>query len=156
MEFNGISRKQKIKFWVYVYVSMIPPNASWKHPWYRQMHHKCSIAPKKKLRFSDCVLWYTKSKNIMNTHNCRDWSDHNPHWTAEKPLHSPRTTVWAAIWHGGVIGPIFFDTNVIVIFICTCSRQIFGRLSQHYQIKTKSFSCKMELPRTGLELWEIG
>ena len=35
-----------------------------------------------------------------------------PHWTAEKPLHSPRTTVWAAIWDGGIIGPIFFDTNV--------------------------------------------
>ena len=48
----------------------------------------------------------------VNTHNCCYWSDHNPHWTAEKPLHSPRTAVWAAIWYGGVIGPIFFDTNV--------------------------------------------
>lgn len=48
----------------------------------------------------------------VNRHNCRYWSKNNPHWTAEKPLHSPRTTVWAAIWDGGIIGPIFFDTNV--------------------------------------------
>ena len=39
-------------------------------------------------------------------------SDQNPHWTAEKSLHSPQTTVWTANWYGGVIGPIFFDTNV--------------------------------------------
>ena len=48
----------------------------------------------------------------VNTHNCRYWYTENPHWTAEKPLHSPRTTVWAAIWDGGIIGPVFFDTNV--------------------------------------------
>ena len=34
----------------------------------------------------------------VNTRNCRYWSNTNPHWTAEKPLHFPRTTVWAAIW----------------------------------------------------------
>lgn len=48
----------------------------------------------------------------VNRHNCRYWTTVNPHWYSEKPLHSPRTTVWAAIWHGGVIGPFFFDDNV--------------------------------------------
>jgi hypothetical protein len=48
----------------------------------------------------------------VNKHNCRYWCTNNPHWIAEKPLHSPRTTVWAAIWDGGIIGPVFFDGNV--------------------------------------------
>lgn len=48
----------------------------------------------------------------VNKHNCRYWASINPHWYSEKPLHSDRTTVWAAIWHGGVIGPFFFDDNV--------------------------------------------
>ncbi len=48
----------------------------------------------------------------VNRHNHRYWSDMNPQWVTEQGLHSPRTTVWAAIWQGGIYGPFFFDENV--------------------------------------------
>lgn len=48
----------------------------------------------------------------VNRHNCRYWAQENPHWVVHKPLHSARTTVWAAIWQGGVYGPFFFDDTV--------------------------------------------
>lgn len=48
----------------------------------------------------------------VNRHNCRYWSDDNPGWYAESPLHSPRVTVWAAISLRGTIGPFFFEGNV--------------------------------------------
>lgn len=40
------------------------------------------------------------------------WSDTNPNWFAEEPLHSPKVVVWAAIGYQGIIGPFFFDGNV--------------------------------------------
>lgn len=48
----------------------------------------------------------------VNRHNHRYWSQENPRWISEQGLHSPRTTVWAAIGEPGVIGPFFFDENV--------------------------------------------
>lgn len=48
----------------------------------------------------------------VNTHNCRYWSDENPHWYTEVPLHSPRVTVWAAIGRPLVLGPYFIEGNV--------------------------------------------
>ena len=36
----------------------------------------------------------------------------NPGWVGEESLHSPRTTVWAAIWKRGIYSPFFFDENV--------------------------------------------
>lgn len=48
----------------------------------------------------------------VNRHNFRYWSTDNPQWYEEKPLHSPRVTVWAAIGRSGIVGPFFFDNNV--------------------------------------------
>lgn len=48
----------------------------------------------------------------VNRHNFRYWSDSNPHWFREEPLHSPRLTVWAAIGCAGVIGPVFLRENI--------------------------------------------
>ena len=48
----------------------------------------------------------------VNRHNFRYWSNTNPHWICELPLHSPRTTAWAAIGIStGIIDPFFFDEN---------------------------------------------
>lgn len=44
--------------------------------------------------------------------NFRYWSQENPNWYRENPLHSPYLRVWAAIGRRGVIGPYFFDENV--------------------------------------------
>lgn len=48
----------------------------------------------------------------VNRHNCRYWARENPAWVTEQSLHSPRTTAWAAIWRGGIIGPFFVDENI--------------------------------------------
>lgn len=48
----------------------------------------------------------------VNRHNCRYWANQNPHWIKQESMHSPRTTVWAAISQSGIYGPFFFDTSV--------------------------------------------
>lgn len=48
----------------------------------------------------------------VNRLNHRYWSPENPNWVSEESLHSPRTTVWAAIGYEGLIGPFFFDGTV--------------------------------------------
>ncbi|CAH2088890.1 unnamed protein product [Euphydryas editha] len=47
----------------------------------------------------------------VNKHNCRYWSTENPRLKHQKPLHSPKTTVWAAISAKGIIGPYFFENS---------------------------------------------
>lgn len=46
---------------------------------------------------------------FVNRQNCRYWSKENPKLKHQKPLHSPKVTVWAAISSKGVIGPFFFE-----------------------------------------------
>ena len=44
----------------------------------------------------------------VNRHNCRYWSDQNPHWMEQ--VHTPqpqKTNVWCGIIGGNVIGPYF-------------------------------------------------
>ena len=48
----------------------------------------------------------------INQHNLRYWSDKNPRIIYEKPLHSPKITVWMGVAAWGVIGPYFFDGTV--------------------------------------------
>lgn len=45
----------------------------------------------------------------VNRQNCRYWSDTNPKLKHEKPLHSPKVTVWAALSGRGIIGPYFYE-----------------------------------------------
>lgn len=63
-----------------------------------------------RIAFSDEAHFHIDG--AVNRHNCRYWAPKNPTWVREQGLHSPRTTVWAAMWEGGIIGPIFFDRNV--------------------------------------------
>jgi hypothetical protein len=62
------------------------------------------------LLFSDEAHFHINGN--VNTHNFRFWSQSNPAWCQEKPLHSPRITVWAGIGCHGVVGPFFFHQNV--------------------------------------------
>ncbi|XP_066969142.1 uncharacterized protein [Macrobrachium rosenbergii] len=41
----------------------------------------------------------------VNKQNFRYWAEHNPQIIQERPLHSPKLTVWCAISKFGVIGP---------------------------------------------------
>lgn len=45
----------------------------------------------------------------VNKQNCRYWATENPKSKHQKPLHSPKVTVWAAISAQGIIGPYFFE-----------------------------------------------
>lgn len=46
---------------------------------------------------------------FVNRQNCRYWNSENPKLKHQKPLHSPKVTVWAAISGRGIIGPFFFE-----------------------------------------------
>lgn len=50
----------------------------------------------------------------VNKQNMRYWSASNPKEFHEKPLHSPKTTVWCAISGNGIIGPYFYDRGETV------------------------------------------
>ena len=45
----------------------------------------------------------------VNKQNFRYWAERNPRELQERPLHSPRVTVWCAVADFGVIGPYFFE-----------------------------------------------
>jgi len=47
----------------------------------------------------------------VNKQNFRYWAENNPRQIHERPLHSPKVTVWCAISKFGVIGPYFFEEN---------------------------------------------
>jgi hypothetical protein len=48
----------------------------------------------------------------VNKQNWRIWGTENPHIGSQKPLHSKRITIWAAVSKQSVIGPIFIEENV--------------------------------------------
>lgn len=49
----------------------------------------------------------------VNRHNCRYWSDQNPHWMEEVHTQRPqKVNVWCGIIGGHVIGPYFINGNL--------------------------------------------
>ena len=49
----------------------------------------------------------------VNKQNMRCRADTNPRQLHERPLHSPKVTVWCAISSGGIIGSWFFEENEV-------------------------------------------
>lgn len=50
---------------------------------------------------------------LVNRHNCRFWSDNNPHWMLEDHTQYPhKLTVWADMLNNTLIGPFFIDGNL--------------------------------------------
>ena len=45
----------------------------------------------------------------VNKQNFRYWAENNPRDLNQRPLHSPRITVWCAVSRLGVVGPYFFE-----------------------------------------------
>ncbi|PNF38720.1 hypothetical protein B7P43_G14368 [Cryptotermes secundus] len=45
----------------------------------------------------------------VNKQNCRYWAQENPAVLHQRPLHSPKVTVWCAVSARRVIGPYFFE-----------------------------------------------
>ena len=49
------------------------------------------------------------SSGTVNKQNFRYWSQNNPRELHQRPLHSPKVTVWCAMGSFGVWGPYFFE-----------------------------------------------
>jgi len=50
---------------------------------------------------------------LINKHNCRIWSDKNPYVTMDVAVNSPKLTVWCAMSSKEIIGPFFFDDEIV-------------------------------------------
>ena len=48
---------------------------------------------------------------MVNKQNFRYWTDTNPQELHQRPLHSPKVTVWCAMGNFGVWGPYFFEED---------------------------------------------
>jgi len=52
---------------------------------------------------------------VVNKQNYQYWALENPCNLHERPLHSPKVTVWSAISKSGIIGPHFIKKNGITV-----------------------------------------
>ena len=51
----------------------------------------------------------------VNRHNCRYWSDENPHWMRETHTQYPeKVNVWAGIFGNRIIGPYLIEYDLSV------------------------------------------
>ncbi|XP_025267674.1 uncharacterized protein LOC112639065 [Camponotus floridanus] len=64
-----------------------------------------------KIVFSDEATFELNGN--INRHNCRFWSDENPHWMIEAHTQHPeKLNVWTGLLAERVIGPFFIDGNL--------------------------------------------
>ncbi|KYN30037.1 hypothetical protein ALC57_00480, partial [Trachymyrmex cornetzi] len=53
----------------------------------------------------------------VNRHNCRYWSDVNPHWKRDNHTQYPqKVNVWAGILDGRPVGPFFIEGNIPIFY----------------------------------------
>jgi len=60
------------------------------------------------------ALWCSNEAHFhlsgtVNKQNFRYWAENDPRDLHQRPLHSPRVTVWCAVSHLDVVGPYFFE-----------------------------------------------
>lgn len=53
----------------------------------------------------------------VNRQNCRYYAAENPQRLHERPLHSPKVTVWCAVAQNFIIGPFFFEERGITVTV---------------------------------------
>jgi hypothetical protein len=53
----------------------------------------------------------------VNKQNFRYWCHSNPRELHQRPLHSPKVTVWCAIFEFGVWGPYFFEEEDVTVTV---------------------------------------
>ena len=53
----------------------------------------------------------------VNKQYFRYWATNNPRQLHERPLHSPKVTVWCAVSQFGVIGPYLFEDGIWTVTV---------------------------------------
>lgn len=76
---------------------------------------------------------------VVNKQNCRYWAQNNPRELHQRPLHSEKVTVWAAVSKSCVIGPYFFEEDGRAV---TVNAQRYQRMLREFLVP--------ELRRRGL------
>lgn len=61
-------------------------------------------------------VWFSDEAHFclngaVNRQNCRIWASEKPEYTNQRPLHSPKVTVWCAMSASGIIGPFWFENG---------------------------------------------
>lgn len=68
--------------------------------------------------FAESILWSDeaifKLNGRVNRWNSVYWADENPHVIMEEELNLPGVMVWCGVNQRGILGPYFFDGNVLV------------------------------------------
>jgi transposase len=67
--------------------------------------------------FSKCIVFSDEAtfmlNGVVNRHNCRYWSDENPHWMREVRTQNPqKLNVWAGLFGRQIVGPFFIEGNL--------------------------------------------
>jgi hypothetical protein len=70
----------------------------------------------------DAIVFFSDEAHFhlsgcVNKHNMRYWADTNPRELHQRPLHSPKVTVWCAISSAGIVGPWFFEENEVTVTV---------------------------------------
>lgn len=70
----------------------------------------------------DAIVFFSDEAHFhlcgsVNKQNMRYWAETNPRELHERPLHSPKVTVWCAISSAGIIGPWFFEENEVAVTV---------------------------------------
>ncbi|GBM15750.1 Adipocyte plasma membrane-associated protein [Araneus ventricosus] len=79
--------------------------------------------------FDVSCIWFTDEAHFhmngfVNKQNWRFWGYQNPHLCEEKPLHSPKVTVWVAVRRRGIISPFFMRETI--------SSERYIRILEHF------------------------
>jgi len=86
--------------------------------------------------------------------NCR-WASENPRALHQRPLHSPKVTVWCAVTKEFVIGPYFFEVSGVTVTVIRIDTLKWST-SFSYRNYTYEESNKMEPQLIRLELrWTL-
>lgn len=70
----------------------------------------------------DAIVFYSDEAHFhlsgyVNKQNMRYWAANNPRELHQRPLHSPKVTVWCAISSVGIVGPWFFEENQLTVTV---------------------------------------
>lgn len=93
------------------------------------------------------ILWTSDEAHFhlsgcVNKQNFRYWAAENPRELHQKPLHSPKVTVWCALSSIGIIGPYFFEEGGVTITV-NCDRYC-DMLENFFRPKIAEFGVEYE------------